>query len=62
MRADPGIDEKLLAKSLDHPNVQAYLKFMIDAAVMFGANRTRAQREMTEVLKFEKRFVSVCVH
>lgn len=35
---------------------------MIDAAVMFGANRTRAQHEMTEVLKFEKRFVSVCVY
>lgn len=26
---------------------------MIDAAVMFGANRTRAEKEMTEVLQFE---------
>lgn len=34
---------------------------MTDVAVRFGANRTRAQDEMTEVLKFEMRLVDVCV-
>lgn len=43
-------------------NVQDYLQFMTDVAVIFGANITRAQTEMTEVLKFEEIMVTVCVH
>lgn len=38
---------------------------MVDAAVIFGANRTRAEKEMNETLEFEQRLASVsqeCSH
>lgn len=38
---------------MNDTNVKAYLELMVDVAVMFGANRTRAEKEMTDVLKFE---------
>lgn len=59
-RADPGLDKELLMRGVNDTTVQAYLKFMIDVAVMFGANRTRAQDEMTDVLLFEEILVKVC--
>lgn len=59
-RADPGLDKEILLKGLNDSIVQAYLEFMVDVAVMFGANRTRAQAEMTEVLLFEETLVKVC--
>lgn len=46
-------------RGVNDTNVQAYLKFMVDMAVMFGANRTRAQDEMTDVLLFEEILVEV---
>lgn len=48
-------------QGLNDTSVQNYLEFMIDVAVMFGANKTRAQDEMIEVLKFEENMVKVCV-
>lgn len=38
---------------MNDTNVQAYLEFMIDVAVIFGANRTRAEKDMSDVLQFE---------
>lgn len=58
-RASPGLDKELLIKSTNETNVQEYLKFMIDVAIMFGANETRAVDEMTGVLQFEELLVKV---
>lgn len=44
---------------MNDTNVQAYLEFMIDVAVIFGANRTRAEKEMTDVLEFEIELANV---
>lgn len=58
-RASPGLDKELLLKGVNDTNVQAYLQFMIDVAVMFGANRTSAQDEMLKVLEFEESLAEV---
>lgn len=46
-------------RGVNDSNVQAYLAFMVDVAVMFGANRTQALDEMTDVLLFEEILVKV---
>lgn len=46
-------------KGVNDTNVKAYLEFMVDVAVMLGANKTRAQNEMTEVLLFEESLANV---
>lgn len=61
-RASPGLDKEILMKGVNDTNVQAYLQFMIDVAVMLGANRTSAQDEMTDVLEFEESLVKVRIN
>lgn len=52
-RGSYGLLRKFLFKGTEHPHVKAYLNFMIDVAVMFGANRTRAVSELHDALQFE---------
>ncbi|XP_037025005.1 neprilysin-2-like [Bradysia coprophila] len=52
-RAEFGLEKDLLLDGGKNPNVKAYLDYMIDVAVLFGANRTRASEELMEVLLFE---------
>jgi hypothetical protein len=40
-------------------SVQAYHQYRVDLAVMFGADRTRAQEDMTAVLEFEIKLAEV---
>jgi membrane metallo-endopeptidase-like protein 1 len=40
-------------KGVENPIVQAYLSYQVDVAVMFGADRKRAESEMMESLEFE---------
>lgn len=42
-----------------NPSVRGYLDFMIDVAVQFGANRTRATEELQEVIMFEAALAQV---
>lgn len=36
-----------------------YYEYLIDIAVMFGANRTRAEIEMAELIEFELKMANV---
>lgn len=50
-----------MVKGIDEPLVQAYLNFMVDNAVIFGANRTAAEKELKEALEFEIQLAKVSV-
>jgi neprilysin len=42
-----------LKKGLENPVVTAYHKFQVDMAVLYGADRERAEKEMREAFDFE---------
>lgn len=44
---------EFLTRGLDDTNVKAYYDFMVDAAVIFGANKSIAQHELLDSLKLE---------
>lgn len=44
---------------MEYLAIKVYHKFMIDAAVIFGANKTMAEREMYDVLRFEMELAKV---
>lgn len=44
---------EFLVKGIEDTNVKAYYDFMVDAAVIFGANKSIAERELLDSLKFE---------
>lgn len=48
-----GISRSYLIKGLDEIVVRGYYDYMVEAAVLLGANRERAVREMRDVLNFE---------
>lgn len=56
-----GVDREFLIKGIHDPFVRAYFDFMVDTAVIFGANRTRAEAEMMDALHFEMRLANVSV-
>lgn len=48
-----GLSREYLIKGLDNPIVKAYHSYQVDMAVLYGADRNRAEKEMKEVLEFE---------
>lgn len=44
---------EFLVKGIEDTNVKAYYDFMVNAAVIFGANRSVAEQELLDSLKFE---------
>lgn len=48
-----------LDKGIETEAVQAYLKFMVDNAVLFGGNKEIAERELKEALEFEIKLAEV---
>lgn len=44
---------EFLAKGIQDTNVKAYYDFMVDVAVIFGANRSAAEHELLDSLNFE---------
>lgn len=52
-RGSYGLIRKLLTLGLNNPHVKAYLDFMIDTAVILGADRANAEFELLETLRFE---------
>ena len=54
-----GIEQDLLLEGLDSPKLMAYYNFHVNAAVLFGAKRVRAELEAMEVLEFEMELAKV---
>uniref|UniRef100_A0A8D9BV62 Neprilysin-11 n=1 Tax=Cacopsylla melanoneura TaxID=428564 RepID=A0A8D9BV62_9HEMI len=52
-QASLGLSREYLAKGLSEKIVKAYFEYMIDIAVIMGANKEIALRELTESLNFE---------
>ena len=48
-----GLKSHDLVKGLKEPKVQAYYNYMVDVAVLLGANKTEAEMELTDSLLFE---------
>lgn len=46
-------DRSYLLRGLNDSAVAGYYKLMVESAVMLGANRSDAEREMMDTLKFE---------
>lgn len=54
-----GLSKEYFSKGLDHELVRAYKKYQVDFAVIFGASSKDAQKEMFDVLLFEKSLADV---
>lgn len=48
-----GLSREYLIKGIENPIVKAYHSYQVDMAVLYGADRSRAEKEMREVLEFE---------
>lgn len=48
-----GLDSQFLVKGVGNSNVKSYFDFMVDSAVIFGADRNIAVYELRESLEFE---------
>jgi hypothetical protein len=58
-QATLGLSREYLSKGFDDKIVQAYYKYMVDIAVILGANRERARTELKESLEFEIQLANV---
>jgi hypothetical protein len=54
-----GLSKEYFDKGLDNELVKAYHKYQVDFAVIFGAEKQRAESEMLDVLLFEKSLATV---
>lgn len=53
------LGREYLINGLDDRAVKAYYSFMVDNAVIFGANKSRAEVELKEALEFEIKLANV---
>lgn len=53
---------EFLIKGLDDKIVKAYYDYMVDIAVLFGADRDRASKELKESLDFEILLANVSIN
>ncbi|XP_065215808.1 neprilysin-2 isoform X2 [Planococcus citri] len=58
-QASLGLSREYLVKGLDEKIVAAYYKYMVDIAVLFGADRNRATKELRESLDFEIQLANI---
>ena len=54
-----GLSREYLTKGLSHKLVSAYYSYMVDIAVLFGADRDRATSELMDSLNFEMKLANV---
>src|SRR5699024_6073225 len=54
-------DRNYLLRGLNDSAVAAYYKLMVNRAVVLGANRSTAEKEMYEALQFETTLASYCL-
>ena len=53
------LDRENLVKGLSDKIVDAYYRYMVDTAVILGADKTRAEGELKESLEFEIKLAKV---
>ena len=53
------LDREYLMKGLSDKIVDAYYRYMVDTAVILGADKTRAEEELKESLEFEIKLAKV---
>jgi len=58
-QASLGLDREYLTKGFDDKDVQAYYKYMQDAAVYMGATQDNAKKQMKEALDFELELANI---
>lgn len=56
-----GLSREYLSKGFEDKIVKAYYEYMIDIAVIYGADRSRAERELMESIEFEMKLANVSV-
>jgi neprilysin len=54
-----GLGREYLVKGHDDPIVKAYYSYMVDMAVLYGADRSRAEIELIDSLNFEMTLANV---
>lgn len=54
-----GLDSQFLLKGIENSNVKSYSNFMVDAAVILGADRKTAEHELRDSLQFEMNLAKV---
>lgn len=54
-----GLRREFLIKGFDDKLVRAYYDYMVDIAVLFGAEKPRAIREMKQIIEFEMQLANV---
>ncbi|XP_043274066.1 neprilysin-2-like [Venturia canescens] len=58
-QADLGLCRELLSKGFENKVVDAYYRYMVDVAVILGAPRDRAKKELKESLGFEMKLANI---
>jgi hypothetical protein len=53
------MEKKYFQKGFNDSDVQTYHKYQIDMAVLLGANRNKAEKELKEALEFEMQLSNV---
>ena len=53
----PGLSREYLIKGIDDSDVQAYYNYMVNIAVLLGADKEKAREEMKEALMLELKLV-----
>lgn len=54
------LGREYLVAGWENDAVKAYHKFIVDNAVVFGADRKRAEEELKDVIDFEIKLANVC--
>lgn len=54
-----GLSREYLINGLNSTIVRAYSEYMIDMAVLYGADRARAEKELMDSLNFEIKLANV---
>nr|CAD7261573.1 unnamed protein product [Timema shepardi] len=54
-----GLSREFLIKGLSEKHTKAYHQYQIDVATLFGADKTRVEREMREALDFEIKLANI---
>ena len=57
-----GLSREYLVKGMEDKLVTAYYDYMVDIAVLYGANKTRAMKELKESLQFEMVLANVSTY
>jgi hypothetical protein len=58
-QASLGLSREYLTKGFSEKLVDAYYKYVVDIAVILGANRERATKEIAESIEFEMKLANV---